>query len=69
MATINVTNTNNAPDSRSAVVALWLAVYKHLWTVLPLVILVRFLLRRYLSPLTSYPGPLLASGSRMWKGS
>ena len=31
-------------------------------------ILGRFLIRKYISPLRAFPGPLLASGSRSWKG-
>lgn len=34
---------------------------------LPSALLCRFLYYRYASPLRQYPGPLLASGSRVWK--
>lgn len=34
----------------------------------PLVFVLRFLYYKYASPLRKYPGPLLASGSRAWKG-
>ncbi|KAI7141201.1 hypothetical protein KC343_g14090, partial [Hortaea werneckii] len=38
------------------------------WYILiPLVLLLRFLYYRYSSPLRHYPGPFLASGSRLWK--
>jgi hypothetical protein len=60
--------TSNA-KSQPAIVALWTALYRYIWAVLPTVIIVRFLLRRYLSPLRKYPGPFIASGSRIWKGS
>lgn len=35
---------------------------------IPLVLVLRFLYYKYASPLRKYPGPLLASGSRAWKG-
>lgn len=35
---------------------------------IPVVLLARFLYHRYSSSLREYPGPLLASGSRAWKG-
>lgn len=34
---------------------------------IPLALLCRFVYYRYASPLRQYPGPLLASGSRVWK--
>lgn len=38
------------------------------WTVIiPAILLVRALYRRYASPLRKYPGPWLASISRLWK--
>ena len=55
-------------ESQSAILTLWLALYKHLWIVLPIAIVVRFLIHRYASPLRQHPGPFLASGSRLWKG-
>lgn len=33
-----------------------------------LVFIIRFFYYKYVSPLRSYPGPFLASGSRAWKG-
>jgi hypothetical protein len=54
--------------SQPAILALWIALYRYIWAVLPVVITIRFLLRRYLSPLRRYPGPFIASGSRAWKG-
>jgi cytochrome P450 len=39
----------------------------HFLTLTLTLLLLRFLSRRYLSPLRSYPGPFLASGSRAWK--
>jgi hypothetical protein len=38
------------------------------YVLLPLVLVVRFFYYKYASPLRSYPGPFLASGSRAWKG-
>ncbi|KAI7528258.1 hypothetical protein KC343_g14860, partial [Hortaea werneckii] len=41
---------------------------KSIWYILlPLILLIRFLYYRYSSPLRHYPGPFLASGSRLWK--
>ncbi|KAI7364108.1 GMC oxidoreductase [Hortaea werneckii] len=41
---------------------------KRNWFILlPLFIIIRFLYYRYSSPLRHYPGPFLASGSRLWK--
>ena len=36
--------------------------------VIPVVLIVRFIYFKYASPLKKYPGPFLASGSRVWKG-
>lgn len=42
---------------------------KTYWSLtIPLVLVIRFLYYKYASPLRKYPGPLLASGSRAWKG-
>lgn len=35
---------------------------------IPFVLILRFSCRKFFSPLRKYPGPLLASGSRAWKG-
>lgn len=63
---------NMAPAStesgRSAVVAVTGMLGAYLYLVLPLFLGLRFLYYRYNSPLRRYPGPLLASGSRAWKG-
>ena len=46
-----------------------LRLLKAYWLLLvPLIFLVRFFYYKYASPLRSYPGPFLASGSRAWKG-
>ncbi|GAB1732168.1 hypothetical protein NU195Hw_g4308t1 [Hortaea werneckii] len=37
------------------------------YILLPLILVIRFLYYRYSSPLRHYPGPFLASGSRLWK--
>ena len=36
--------------------------------VIPIALLLRFLYYKFASPLRKYPGPFLASGSRLWKG-
>ena len=42
---------------------------RYYWViVIPLVIVGRFLYYKYASPVKKYPGPFLASGSRLWKG-
>ncbi len=42
---------------------------RHYWyAIIPLVLVLRFFYYKYASPLRKYPGPLLASGSRAWKG-
>ncbi|OAL28580.1 hypothetical protein AYO22_02774 [Fonsecaea multimorphosa] len=40
---------------------------QHMMTLSILLILLRFFYRRYLHPLSSYPGPFLASITRLWK--
>lgn len=47
-----------------SVVAIWLAHWK---LILPVLFISRLLYKRYASPLRHYPGPWLASVSRLWK--
>jgi hypothetical protein len=54
--------------STRSLVSAALAIVKDYWPVLLLAgIFSRILVRRYASPLRKYPGPLLASVSRLWK--
>lgn len=65
---MGVLNTDNTPSSESLVAHTLKAARRHWYVLLPLVLVVRFLYYKYASPLRKYPGPLLASGSRTWKG-
>ncbi|KAK0271801.1 hypothetical protein LTR35_013277 [Friedmanniomyces endolithicus] len=51
----------------SAVVQAVKLLRNYWFLLLPLVLVVRFYYYKYASPLRSYPGPYLASGSRAWK--
>ncbi|KAK0333678.1 hypothetical protein LTR02_006903 [Friedmanniomyces endolithicus] len=51
----------------SAVVQAVKLLRNYWFLLLPLVFVVRFFYYKYASPLRSYPGPYLASGSRAWK--
>jgi hypothetical protein len=53
------------PDSGVNVVK---ALRYYWFIVIPVVLIVRFFYFKYASPLKKYPGPFLASGSRVWKG-
>lgn len=45
-----------------------LAIFREYWPVLvPIFLTIRLLYKRYASPLRRYPGPFLASCSRLWK--
>ena len=61
MAVINT----DVPDSGVNVVK---ALRYYWFIVIPVVLIVRFFYFKYASPLRRYPGPFLASGSRVWKG-
>ena len=52
----------------SAVVQAIKLLRNYWFLLLPLALVVRFYYYKYASPLRSYPGPYLASGSRAWKG-
>jgi len=61
-----ITDDTNAGESAVLQAIRLLRTY---WFLLvPLVLVLRFFYYRYASPLRSYPGPFLASGSRAWKG-
>ncbi|GAB7358283.1 hypothetical protein MBLNU230_g2357t1 [Neophaeotheca triangularis] len=61
MAVINV----DVPDSHAVQAIRVLRANWYLF--MPVFVFLRFLYRRYASPLRQYPGPFLASGSRAWK--
>ncbi|KAI1481787.1 cytochrome P450 [Daldinia eschscholtzii] len=53
--------------TRTILLGAW-EIFKEQWPLLiPLFIVLRILYRRYASPLREYPGPFLASFSRLWK--
>lgn len=59
---------NRSISPTKAVVASVLPFLISWWFVIvPSVITVRFLYNKYASPIRKYPGPFLASGSRLWK--
>jgi cytochrome P450 len=45
----------------------WYLLSSYWYLVIPTLLIVRFLVQRYNSPLRVYPGPFLASGTRLWK--
>ena len=61
MAVINT----EVPDSSVNIVK---ALRYYWFIVIPVVLVVRFFYFKYAAPLKKYPGPFLASGSRVWKG-
>lgn len=54
-------------SERSLVVEAWQLLKTYWLLILPIALCLRFLVRKYASPLRQYPGPFLASGSRLWK--
>ncbi|KAI0110530.1 cytochrome P450 [Hypoxylon sp. NC0597] len=53
--------------TRTLLLSAW-AIFKEQWYLLiPLLFVTRLLYKRYASPLREYPGPFLASCSRLWK--
>ncbi|KAI6913393.1 hypothetical protein KC318_g1057 [Hortaea werneckii] len=61
------THVGAASGDEPAVIQI-LRFFKSNWYILlPPILLLRFLYYRYSSPLRHYPGPFLASGSRLWK--
>lgn len=59
---------NEAPVTQSAVVALWQFISAHPYLLLFVLLFVRPLYKRYSSPLRQFPGPFLASCTRLWNG-
>jgi Cytochrome P450 len=58
---------DNELNLRSQVLVLMQFLLRHFYIPLILFILLRLVTRRYFSPLRSYPGPFLASISRLWR--
>jgi hypothetical protein len=59
---------SNKSATAVTVTTLW-NLFKRHYILVPIIWLAfRFLFRRYSSPLRVLPGPLLASGSRLWLG-
>ena len=56
-----------APTNRTIVGSVVQVVAEHWFLVLSTLIVSRLLIKRYASPLRKYPGPVLASVSRLWK--
>lgn len=50
------------------VLIVWAGLRNHPFLILLHLIAIRFFFRKYASPLRNYPGPFVASGSRVWKG-
>lgn len=59
-------STSPSPRRRLAQHA-WSLLCSYWYLVIPTLIVVRFFVQRYNSPLRSYPGPFIASGTRLWK--
>ncbi|KAI1414440.1 cytochrome P450 [Hypoxylon sp. FL1857] len=61
------TDENTISPTRILLLSAW-AIFKEQWYLLiPLLFITRLLYKRYASPLREYPGPFLASCSRLWK--
>ncbi|KAH8591170.1 cytochrome P450 [Bisporella sp. PMI_857] len=57
----------NTTHAHSIVFNLWTLLQAHWILAITAIVIFRFLINRYASPLRRYPGPFLASGSRLWK--
>ncbi|KAI1404963.1 cytochrome P450 [Hypoxylon fuscum] len=58
---------NTISPTRTLLVTAW-SIFREYWVLLiPLFVALRCLFKRYASPLRDYPGPFLASCSRLWK--
>ncbi|KEF55692.1 uncharacterized protein A1O9_08442 [Exophiala aquamarina CBS 119918] len=58
---------DEAPLTQSAVVTAWALLRSHPYIILVLLLFVRPLYKRYSSPLRQFPGPFVASCTRLWK--
>ena len=59
---------DEAPLTQAAIVTCWLFIKSHPYLILFLLLFVRPLFKRYSSPLRQFPGPFIASCTRLWKG-
>ena len=59
--------TEEIPVSKAAVLAVWMFLKSHPFLILFVLLFVRPLYKRYSSPLRQYPGPFIASCTRLWK--
>lgn len=55
------------PITQAAALAVWQFLKSHPYFILFVLLFVRPLYKRYSSPLRQYPGPFLASCTRLWK--
>ncbi|KAL7625826.1 hypothetical protein AAE478_005049 [Parahypoxylon ruwenzoriense] len=62
-----VEESGTVSPTRVVLLSAWSLFKEHWLLLIPLLIAIRLLYKRYASPLRSYPGPFLASCSRLWK--
>lgn len=60
--------TDDRPVTQSAVLLVWQFLKAHPFLIIFVLLFVRPLYNRYSSPLRQFPGPFLASCTRLWKG-
>lgn len=59
---------DDAPVTTTAVLIVWQFLTAHPFLILFVLLFVRPLYKRYSSPLRQFPGPFIASCTRLWKG-
>jgi hypothetical protein len=57
----------NEHTLRAQIILLLQWAFRHWYLLLPVLLVVRSIKRRYFSPLSKYPGPFFASITRLWK--